>query len=168
MPVDQSRRSLLFGRKPAVKTAPIFRPPWAIEQFTEQCTRCGECLSACPSQIIVAGDGGFPEIDFSRGECTFCGECRDACQPKALSLIAEMAWAQHIEIASDCMAQQGVDCRVCGEMCDAKAIHFQLSLGRVAQPIIESDLCTGCGACVAPCPSAAIKMVQRQAQTMEA
>jgi ferredoxin-type protein NapF len=156
MSVDLSRRSLLFGRKPAREGMPAFRPPWANQQFTDQCTRCGECLSVCPSKMIVQGDAGFPELDFGRGECTFCGECRSVCQPKALN--AAQPWQQSIVIGAQCIAQHGVDCRVCGELCDAGAIRFTLQVGKVAQPSLALDACTGCGACIAPCPSSAIQM----------
>ncbi|WP_410498601.1 ferredoxin-type protein NapF [Chitinibacter sp. S2-10] len=159
MPVDLSRRNLLFGRKPPAQAVEVFRPPWAVAQFTDQCTRCGECLSACPAQIIVSGSGGFPEVDFARGECTFCGECRDSCQPKALNSTAP-TWAIHARIDSSCLAQSGIECRVCGESCTPGAIRFQLQAGKVAQPQLALDLCTGCGACIAPCPSSAIKMIQ--------
>ncbi|MGB8052179.1 MAG: 4Fe-4S dicluster domain-containing protein, partial [Azonexus sp.] len=81
--VDASRRGFLRGRpRPKAK----IRPPWALPEtdFVDRCTRCGNCLSACPQKILVAGDGGFPTIDFSQHECTFCGDCATACQPLAL------------------------------------------------------------------------------------
>lgn len=158
MSVDLSRRSLLFGRKPPREEITVFRPPWASDQFTEICTRCTECISACPSQIIVKGDGGFPEINFHQGECNFCGQCQTVCTPKALN--ATLAWQLYAEIGASCLAQQGVDCRVCAEMCEASAIQFALQVGTVAQPQLNQDACTGCGACIAPCPSSAIQMQQ--------
>ncbi|WP_373976027.1 ferredoxin-type protein NapF [Chitinibacter sp. SCUT-21] len=158
MSVDLSRRSLLFGRKPAQEPVNVFRPPWANERFTDICTRCAECITVCPSQVIVKGDAGFPEIDYKYGECTFCGECRDVCQPKALS--AEDPWHRHVQIGAQCIAYSGVDCRVCGEVCDTAAIKFALQVGTVAQPQLNIDACTGCGACMTSCPTAAIQMLQ--------
>ena len=51
-----------------------FRPPWALDEydFTETCTRCGECIKQCEEQILVEARGKFPVVDFRRGECTFC------------------------------------------------------------------------------------------------
>jgi len=51
-------------------------------EIVDRCTRCGACAAACPETIITAGDGGFPAVDFHRGECTFCGACADACPVK--------------------------------------------------------------------------------------
>ncbi|WP_157669827.1 ferredoxin-type protein NapF [Chitinibacter sp. GC72] len=160
MSVDQSRRSLLFGRKPVAQSPVVFRPPWAIAQFGEHCTRCNACVEACPTRMIVRGDGGFPELDFTRGECNFCGECRTACPTPALSAAQPWQQAIVIEIANRCLAEQGVECRVCGESCDARAIRFILQPGKVAQPQLDPEACTGCGACIAPCPSQAIGMIQ--------
>src|SRR5574338_593991 len=56
----------------------------AEADFTARCSRCGDCLSACPTGILRKGEGGFPVVDFSRGECTFCGDCVNACMPGAL------------------------------------------------------------------------------------
>jgi ferredoxin-type protein NapF len=69
--VDASRRGFFRGR-PRPKAE--IRPPWALAEslFTDCCTRCNDCIDACPEQIIVIGDGGYPTIDFKRGECTFC------------------------------------------------------------------------------------------------
>jgi len=55
-----------------------FRPPWALDEydFTETCTRCGECIKQCEEQILVEARGKFPVVDFRRGECTFCEVCR--------------------------------------------------------------------------------------------
>lgn len=159
MGIDLSRRSILFGRKPNLDEVAHFYPPWAVTGFTDQCTRCGDCLKVCPTQILHKGDGGFPEVDFQAGECTFCGFCRSACTAGALN--APQTWTQAISISSACVAQQGVDCRVCGESCEPAAINFRLQIGQVAQPHLDPESCTGCGACIAPCPVQAISIQHR-------
>lgn len=157
--MSASRRGFLFGRFRADRSA--LRPPWAIEagDFEDLCTRCGECIQICPSAIVVAGDGGFPKVDFSRGECSFCGECAAACRPRALRRDAGVRpWSLGIAISDGCIARQGVECRVCGEACGEAAIRFRPRIGGAALPVIEAERCTGCGACVAPCPAAAIEI----------
>lgn len=150
--VDASRRGFFRG-KPRPKAE--IRPPWALPEieFTDRCTRCNDCLSACPEQIIVTGDGGFPTVDFSRGECTFCGDCVTSCKPDALITRAEQApWAYKALIGPSCLPLKGVECRVCGDYCDARAIRFIPRLGGSPLAEIDPEKCTACGACVAPCP----------------
>ena len=156
--IDASRRGFLRGR-PRPKAE--IRPPWALPEagFVGRCTRCGDCLRACPQRILIAGDGAFPTVDFSQRECTFCGDCVTACQPAALVRRDEQpAWTYKAEVGDACLAARNVECRVCGDFCDVRAIRFAPRLGSTPLPAIADDLCTGCGACVAPCPTAAIRI----------
>lgn len=143
----------------------IVRPPWAIPEniFSDACERCEKCTQACPEQIIGRGSGGYPEVSFANGDCTFCEACVEACPTHALSLVEPLAletrrapWRIHAEITDGCIARAGVECRVCGEYCEAGAIRFRLAVGGAATPEIDRDLCSGCGACVAPCPVDAV------------
>lgn len=139
---------------------PAPRPPWAREErdFISSCTRCDACIDACPTAILVRADGGFPAVDFSRGECTFCGDCVTHCAPRALLRPAEgdAPWSSKARIGQACLAAAGVECRVCGENCPVGAIRFRPRIGGVALPQLEAEACTGCGACFAPCPTRAI------------
>jgi len=157
--VDLNRRGFFRGRpRPQAQ----IRPPWAQPEgaFIDACTRCDECLKACPQGIVISGDGGFPSIDFSRGECTFCGDCVNTCQPHALDRRdGAPPWDYRATIAPTCLPQQGVECRICGDFCESRAIRFTPRLGGVPLPSIDPVRCTGCGACVAPCPSQAIRIV---------
>lgn len=154
--VDVSRRGFLRGR-PRPKAE--IRPPWALAEaaFIDRCTRCDDCLPACPQSILIGGDGGYPTVDFSLGECTFCGACVTACRPQALIRADNQApWHLKALISDLCLARQGVECRVCGDFCDVRAIRFTPRLGGSPLPEIAAEQCTGCGACQAPCPSQAI------------
>ena len=156
--VDISRRGFLGGRSSA---PPPLRPPWAGDEttFTARCTRCGDCLSACPQKILLVGAGGYPAVEFSRGECTFCGDCLAACRSGALHReMGAAPWALKAVMGDACLPRQGVECRVCGEFCDGRAIRFPPRVGGIALPMVEAALCTGCGACVAPCPVGAVSI----------
>lgn len=148
-----SRRGFLRGR---VNAAAAQRPPWARDEvdFTARCTRCNACIDHCPTHILVRADGGYPAVDFSRGECTFCGECLSRCEPRALFRTDDDAapWPLRARIGDACLAAQGVECRICGEACPTGAIRFRPRLGGVALPALEIDACNGCGACFGPCP----------------
>ncbi|MBV7299418.1 ferredoxin-type protein NapF [Enterovibrio paralichthyis] len=132
--------------------------PWIAgwQQFTSGCTRCGDCVRACEEKIIAVGDGGFPTVDFTKGECTFCYACAESCPEGLFQPETSTPWQQHVAIGDACLAKKGVECRSCSDACEMGAIKFQLQLGKVAQPVITVSDCTGCGACVSPCPVNAI------------
>ena len=134
--------------------------PWALaeDEFLARCTRCSACIDACPERIVVCGSGGFPEVDFSKGGCTFCGRCADACVPRALDRAAGEPWTLKATIGDACLARNRVVCRSCGERCEARAIRFVPALGGAADPVVNLERCTGCGACVAVCPVSAIEV----------
>jgi len=58
-----------------------------------------------------------------------------------------------------CLAAQRVECRLCGDGCDAGAIRFPPRLGGVALPVIDATRCTGCGDCLPLCPTGALRLV---------
>ena len=159
-----SRRAFLRARSlPQDKS---FRPPWAVEEsrFLKQCSRCLECVTACPTGLLIKGEGGFPEANFTPGHavagCTFCGDCVLVCQPKVLCREVERSvpWRLQAIFGAQCLTQQGVVCRTCGESCEVGAIRFSPRLGGVAQPQLSAEACTGCGACLADCPTHAIRI----------
>jgi ferredoxin-type protein NapF len=157
--MDISRRRLFAG---ASSRGAALRPPWSLQEslFVAQCTRCGDCLTACPTGLLTKGGGGFPVTDFTLGYCTFCGDCARVCTSGAIGHdLTVRPWLFSIAIGEDCLARQNVDCRVCGEQCDASAIRFVPRQGGVPLPEINHSSCNGCGACLAPCPVVAVTRV---------
>ena len=155
-PPTLSRRSFLGGRK---RNSDAIRPPWSPSEdvFTDQCRRCGDCISACETGVLIKGSGGFPEADFSRAGCTFCEQCNTACGDRILTKQHER-WKILPQISQQCLARNQIHCRTCQELCEVEAIRFELVPGGVALPEIDLSLCSGCGECVADCPVEAIKM----------
>jgi len=156
---DLHRRGFL-KLSPDTRMHPI-RPPWALgeDAFQHACTRCGDCIETCPEKILIReGVNGYPRIDFKRGECTFCSDCVKACPTTALHRTQALAWMIKAHVGDACLAAQQVICTTCAEQCEAGAIHFIPLAGAVSQPQINTHACTGCGACIAPCPTQAIEV----------
>lgn len=165
---DLKRRAFLRGKSPRLDPDTI-RPPWAISgtAFTEKCTRCDECIKACPEKIIYRGDGGYPEVSFQHKECTFCAECVSACQAGAFEKIPSnqseeetinQAWDLQISFDSSCLSLNAIVCRACADNCDEEAINFKLKLRGFSEPQFSQKDCTGCGACISVCPVRAVKI----------
>ena len=166
---DQHRRAFLRGR---LRGREAIRPPWALPEaeFLEKCSRCGDCVTACAEQVLVIGDGGYPEVDFARGGCAMCGDCVERCRAGAFRqgerAIGD-AWLHRVTIDSNaCMAMKGVVCRTCGDLCGERAIRFQLRVGGAAVPLLDVSACTGCGECIALCPARAIRVDHVQDQSL--
>ena len=111
-------------------------------------------------------------MNFARGECTFCFDCVNACQSGALSkgkLTNSLSepWTYKATIGVGCLSANGVTCRVCGDVCDTQAIKFRLAIGGKAFPEVTLINCTGCGACVAPCPTKAITIETPEFEEIE-
>ncbi len=158
--VDLTKRRL-FGKhtlNSADNPLPWLKHP---QSLSEQCTRCQRCLDVCDTQIIVKGDGGFPSVDFSKGECSFCYQCANVCPEDLFASQENSPWKATANVSHDCLAFHQVDCRSCGDSCDENAIRFHLAVGRAATPVIDSQLCSGCGACVSVCPTQAINIHHR-------
>ncbi len=113
-----------------------------------------------PQGIVVTGRGGYPAIDFANGPCTFCGKCAESCPTGALSPAAYTAgarpWVVSAHIGDSCLALAGIDCRMCEDPCEERAIRFEPVVGGPPRPAVRTDDCTGCGGCVRVCPAGAV------------
>lgn len=78
------------------------RPLIRIRFDSESCTRCGDCLRACPEQQIIK----FKELEknpfIPTGECLNCGRCIESCPEASLkfSLGRSNARPEHKESAT--------------------------------------------------------------------
>lgn len=155
--VDLARRRWLRGTP-----EPVLRPPWALRpdaSFTSTCTRCGDCITACPQHIVAKGEAGFPVLDLRQRGCDFCGACADTCRPLALDRAVTPAIAALLGIGAGCLARRRIDCRVCGDACDAGALRFPPRAGGPPEPVLDTARCTACGQCVPACPVQALKLI---------
>ncbi len=145
-----------IGRRFAL---PIHRPPGAVDEvsFLSGCTRCDECISACPVGAIVHAPARFreaagtPMIDLHSSACVMCEDtpCITSCKPGVLRADQPrkmgVAWIQTMA----CLAHTGSFCSVCSERCPVPGAIAVID----GKPAIRADVCTGCGVCASVCPA---------------
>ncbi len=148
-----------LGGRSLSSMLPVHRPPGAIDelQFLRGCTRCGDCIEACPYDAIVqapdrlAGIAGTPVIVADDSACLMCEDfpCISACEPGVLlaTLPPIMGTAQITEHL--CLAHHHTTCTVCSERCPVDGA-ITVTEGK---PTVNEDTCTGCGVCRYVCPA---------------
>jgi ferredoxin-type protein NapG len=148
------------------------RPPGAMApgEFETVCSRCAQCVAACPAQAIqldakhLVADG-LPYIVAAHQPCVVCDElaCMKSCPTGALMLVDRLKikmGTARVD-AKQCLRDRGEDCRLCVEVCpiteggggasplgDAIFIHEQSGKVRV-----RKNACIGCGLCESRCPT---------------
>lgn len=138
----------------------IVRPPYGLNEslFQSECPSCEnqECVASCEQEIILIRADKTPMLNFTKTGCTFCEDCAVACPGTVLSLdhqdTAEVINASFRISTQDCVAHHGVICFSCKEPCIDNAILFN----GMFNPVIDESKCTGCGYCLARCPTQAI------------
>lgn len=159
-------------------------PPGALDrdQFFAACSRCGQCVSACPYDSLVLADLfdsaplGTPFFTPRSIPCYMCEDipCVKACPTGALSSelgdVKDARMGVAVVDPSSCLSWQGLRCEVCLRDCplggEAITIDMHprgLSKHALFIPIIHPDKCTGCGLCEKGCPTdePAVKIVDR-------
>ena len=157
--------TLLLPKGGKKGSPPSVLPPGATEKYAETCTRCYACISACPAQIIKvkkegsAGELAIPELVFEEYGCEeSCNQCSQVCPTGAIRTLSDdEKWHRQIGIAQvkkeKCLAWSDNEyCMVCDEYCPYNAIETHWK-GDIACPVVNPDLCRGCGACESACPA---------------
>ena len=160
MSQEMKRAQFLRGNFSAKEA---LRPPWSVveNEFVDLCDRCDACIKACPSHVLKRGDAGFPILDFHKSGCDFCEACVSSCPTHALFINPEHdsePWQIIASFKSNCLSENGVVCRSCGDVCEGRAIRFEMIVGGSALLKLDSSMCNGCGECVSICPVQAIEM----------
>jgi ferredoxin-type protein NapF len=152
-------RSLPSRRNPLAREEPLALPWTDAARLLAHCTACGACARACPQKILRTVGGRTVEVDF-HSSCTFCGACAEACPEDVFDLTRPEPWEAKAVIGASCLEVEGVSCRSCEDVCEARALRARLEPGGRARMLVDLDACTGCGGCVPVCPVGAIA-VQR-------
>ncbi|UCH84443.1 MAG: MauM/NapG family ferredoxin-type protein [Candidatus Latescibacterota bacterium] len=155
--------------------ATVVRPPGAGEEndFLAKCIRCAKCVQACPYDSIKTaglGDGasmGTPFLELREIPCYMCedlpcvGVCpTDALDPTLTDAAKMLLGTAVIVDREACLSLNGIRCEICYRVCPLidKAIviekHAHQITGRhtVFEPVVQKEVCTGCGICENACP----------------
>ena len=150
------------------KRVPLLRPPGAISerQFLQACSRCDECIHACPKDAIQRAPKkmGFlvyntPYIDPMRNPCVMCIDlpCISACPDKALLSVQELTdvnMGYAILDKKKCQAYGDTFCQQCVIDCPVPGAIHQVK----NKPVIDKNTCTGCGVCMRSCSTVNIPL----------
>jgi ferredoxin-type protein NapG len=141
------------------RPVPVLRPPGACAEveFLANCTRCGDCITACPfDAIVLAPDrlrtaAGTPIIAPANQPCWLCLDqpCATACKPGVLSRERPPAIGKAMIQPMNCLNAMGTTCSICVERCP---VPDAISM-RGGKPHIIAAICTGCGVCQYACPA---------------
>lgn len=142
------------------------RPPGAVDEatFAGLCSRCGNCVRACPAGIVHPVTNGdvdllTPTVRFGDTYCREdCVRCTGVCPTGALKrLTLEEKPAARIGLArldlELCLLTYDEECNICGRACPYGAISFVWNNETYTRaPEIDAEKCNGCGACQVMCP----------------
>lgn len=156
-------------RKRPERKMPIV-PPGALgaKNMKDHCTACQLCVSACPNNILVPSVklSTFmqPEMTFEEGYCRpECNECSQVCPAGAIKPITvenktAISVGYAVWIDDNCIVNRDdIQCDNCQRHCPTGAITLVDRdpgyIDSLKIPIVDKELCIGCGACENLCPS---------------
>jgi len=144
------------------------RPPGAAPEdlFLERCTKCGDCIDACPhdaieSLMVQETPGIYP----GETPCQLCEgfPCILACETEALMPLHNLYDVRMgVAKVSRNVCTAGNGCNACVSKCPTGAISMDFVVLLVA---VDESLCVGCGVCQYICGTvndrAAIRVTPR-------
>lgn len=140
----------------AVVRHDFLRPPGAVDEslFLGRCTRCQDCVKACPyGAISLSKTDGSPVIFADQVPCYLCHDlpCASSCETGALVVPEGLdSVRMGTAVVSDryCTASQG--CHACVSKCPMEALSMEFS---DMQLRVDDQRCVGCGVCEHVCGS---------------
>ncbi len=158
----------------------LIRPPGALPEpeFLAKCVKCGECMKVCPTNGLqnAFDQGGLlaiwtpilvPRIGYCEYQCALCTE---VCPTGAIEQLT-IKQKTETKIGSAWVRRHrcipyatGEPCKVCQERCPTSPKAIQMietevfapdgEVVPVKVPVVDNDVCNGCGVCETKCPVA--------------
>lgn len=153
---------------PEEKSFPISPPgSLGLKHFTEACTACHLCVSACPSHVLQPSflEYGFtgmmqPRMDYHTSFCNFdCVKCTEVCPTGAIQALTEedkhvtQIGEVQLELDNCVVKTENTACGACAEHCPTQAVRMVPYQDGLTIPEIDVQHCVGCGACEYICPA---------------
>ncbi|MDR1085178.1 MAG: 4Fe-4S dicluster domain-containing protein [Deltaproteobacteria bacterium] len=160
---DSGEVDALTRKRPYRRAVPVL-PPGAhsLETFSDHCTGCQLCVSICPNQVLsVSGqllEAPQPNLSFERGYCRpNCVDCSNVCPTGAIRPItlpekSALQIGMAVAVPARCLLSQGEICVACSRNCPTAAIEKMEANDGKSYLTINTEHCTGCGACEYYCP----------------
>lgn len=129
------------------------RPPGAVSEalFFERCTKCSDCVKACPHDSIVLHPDGTPVIFPDQMPCYLCDDmpCIAACATEALLPVARTQDVRMgVAVVNHRLCTAGQGCHACVSKCPTDALAMDFDAQRL---VVAVERCVGCGMCEHVC-----------------
>lgn len=130
------------------------RPPGAVAEplFLERCTKCNDCVTACPpGALVVDSTDGTPVLFADQSPCLLCEDfpCITACATDALLPVEGI---DHVRMGVASISQRlctaGQGCHACVSKCPTDALERDVELLQLS---VVQERCVGCGMCEMVC-----------------
>jgi ferredoxin-type protein NapF len=163
---DESGQSKTWSMPAAVASSAVDRAPRRKSAalgtpeslFVDRCTRCNDCLVPARNRLLSSAMAVIRPSIFKRGECTFCATVSAPANRWHWSAAKINPPGHTRRVIADCLPHQG-----------RRMPRLRRLLRRPRHPLFTpprwqpaaghcTEKCTGCGACLAPCPVNAISI----------
>lgn len=162
--VDGGLAALENKKAPVRNLSPKPAGSLSIKHFSNHCTACQLCISACPNHVLRPSTDLMhlmqPEMSFELGYCRpECNKCSTVCPAGAIQPIT-VEEKSSIQIGyavfdkENCVVNtDNVTCGNCARHCPVGAILMVERADGKNYPTVNTEICIGCGACENLCPA---------------